>query len=179
MDPCFLPHLPRRSSQIQQLRFPVNGFALQQRIVNAQKSQFPPGNVDILGFFWLLQDFGIDNHMLGLREIAKELKMETPDVFTDEAFLLSNQFILSTSQVPTTVDMFCCYGPVVANGYGACYNPQADHMVFCVSSFRECASTSSLLLAKALDLALNDMRELCNRCNAEKEGGVKTATPRK
>lgn len=43
--------------------------------------------------------FGIDNHLLGLREIARELKTETPDIFTDETFLLSNQFILSTSQV--------------------------------------------------------------------------------
>ncbi|XP_034164957.2 choline O-acetyltransferase [Pangasianodon hypophthalmus] len=124
---------------------------------------------------------GIDNHLLGLREIARELKMETPDIFTDETYHLSNQFILSTSQVPTSVDMFCCYGPVVANGYGACYNPQAEHILFCVSSFRECVSTSSLLLVKALDQALIDMRELCNRCSAvsQKEGGAKPATPRK
>ncbi|KAJ0067121.1 hypothetical protein NL108_012827, partial [Boleophthalmus pectinirostris] len=40
----------------------------------------------------------IDNHLLGLREIARELKMETPEIFTDEAYLISNQFILSTSQ---------------------------------------------------------------------------------
>ncbi|KAF7705688.1 choline O-acetyltransferase-like isoform X2 [Silurus meridionalis] len=124
---------------------------------------------------------GIDNHLLGLRELARELKMETPDIFTDETYHLSNQFILSTSQVPTTVDMFCCYGPVVANGYGACYNPQAEHVLFCVSSFRECVSTSSLLLVKALDQALIDMKELCNRCSpvSQKEGGAKTATPRK
>lgn len=42
---------------------------------------------------------GIDNHLLGLREIAKELKMETPDIFADETYKRSNQFILSTSQV--------------------------------------------------------------------------------
>lgn len=41
----------------------------------------------------------IDNHLLGLREMAKELKMEKPDIFTDETYLASNQFILSTSQV--------------------------------------------------------------------------------
>lgn len=41
----------------------------------------------------------IDNHLLGLREIAHELKMETPEIFKDEAYLISNQFILSTSQV--------------------------------------------------------------------------------
>lgn len=41
----------------------------------------------------------IDNHLLGLREIAQELKMEKPELFRDEAYLISNQFILSTSQV--------------------------------------------------------------------------------
>ncbi len=42
---------------------------------------------------------GIDNHLLGLREIAKEMKIETPDLFSDETYLISNHFILSTSQV--------------------------------------------------------------------------------
>lgn len=41
----------------------------------------------------------IDNHLLGLREIAQELKMEKPELFRDEAYLICNQFILSTSQV--------------------------------------------------------------------------------
>ncbi|KAI1886867.1 hypothetical protein AGOR_G00200210 [Albula goreensis] len=88
----------------------------------------------------------IDNHLLGLREIAQEMKTEKPEIFTDETYLMSNQFILSTSQVPTTVEMFCCYGPVVPNGYGACYNPQADHIIFCVSSFRESTETCSAVL---------------------------------
>uniref|UniRef100_A0AAR2KPS9 Choline O-acetyltransferase n=1 Tax=Pygocentrus nattereri TaxID=42514 RepID=A0AAR2KPS9_PYGNA len=124
---------------------------------------------------------GIDNHLLGLREIAKELKMDTPDVFTDETYQLGHQFILSTSQVPTTVDMFCCYGPVVPNGYGACYNPQAEHILFCVSSFRECTATSSLVLVKALEQALMDMKDLCNKCHtgSREKGAAKPATPRK
>lgn len=42
---------------------------------------------------------GTDNHLLGLREIAKEMKMETPDLFSDETYHISNHFILSTSQV--------------------------------------------------------------------------------
>lgn len=49
---------------------------------------------------------GIDNHLLGLWEIARELKMETPDIFTDETYLLSNQFILSTSQVRASLLIF-------------------------------------------------------------------------
>lgn len=41
----------------------------------------------------------IDNHLLGLLRTASELKMEKPDIFCDETYLASNQFILSTSQV--------------------------------------------------------------------------------
>lgn len=41
-----------------------------------------------------------DNHLLGLREIAHELKIEKPEIFKDEGYVISNQFILSTSQVP-------------------------------------------------------------------------------
>ncbi|XP_061611847.1 choline O-acetyltransferase-like [Phyllopteryx taeniolatus] len=106
----------------------------------------------------------IDNHLLGLLKSAKELNMERPEIFCDETYLASNQFILSTSQVPTTVEMFCCYGPVVPNGYGACYNPQPDHIIFCVSSFWESTQTSSAVFVKALNEGLLEIRDLCDTC---------------
>uniref|UniRef100_A0AAV2JMW8 Choline O-acetyltransferase n=1 Tax=Knipowitschia caucasica TaxID=637954 RepID=A0AAV2JMW8_KNICA len=109
----------------------------------------------------------IDNHLLGLREIARELKMETPEIFKDEAYLISNQFILSTSQVPTTVEMFCCYGPVVPGGYGACYNPQSDYIIFCISSFADSPHTCSVDFCRAVEQALRDMRELCDTSTSE------------
>uniref|UniRef100_A0A3Q2Z7N1 Choline O-acetyltransferase n=1 Tax=Hippocampus comes TaxID=109280 RepID=A0A3Q2Z7N1_HIPCM len=102
----------------------------------------------------------IDNHLLGLLKSAKELNMERPEIFCDETYLASNRFILSTSQVPTAVEMFCCYGPVVHNGYGACYNPQPDHIVFCVSSFWESTQTSSAVFVKALNEGLLEIRDL-------------------
>ncbi|XP_039991711.1 choline O-acetyltransferase-like [Xiphias gladius] len=108
----------------------------------------------------------IDNHLLGLLRISKELNMEKPEIFCDETYLASNQFILSTSQVPTTVEMFCCYGPVVPNGYGACYNPRSDHIIFCVSSFWENTETSSAVFVKALNEGLLEIRDLCNRSSA-------------
>uniref|UniRef100_A0A8L0DM52 Choline O-acetyltransferase n=1 Tax=Oncorhynchus mykiss TaxID=8022 RepID=A0A8L0DM52_ONCMY len=108
---------------------------------------------------------GIDNHLLGLREISQEIHMEMPEIFTDETYVASNQFILSTSQVPTTVEMFCCYGPVVPNGYGCCYNPQADHLLFSVTSFHGSTETSSAVFIKALDEGLVEMRDLCKTSN--------------
>ncbi|XP_042648204.1 choline O-acetyltransferase isoform X2 [Tyto alba] len=41
----------------------------------------------------------IDNHLLGLREVAREHLKELPEIFTDETYLTSNRFILSTSQL--------------------------------------------------------------------------------
>ncbi|XP_065152679.1 choline O-acetyltransferase [Paramisgurnus dabryanus] len=120
----------------------------------------------------------IDNHLLGLREVAKELKIETPELFTDPTYLTSIQFMLSTSQVPTTEKMFCCYGPVVPNGYGACYNPQADHIIFCVSSFHDSAETNSDLFVKTLDGCLMEMQDLCRKCNIQATPEKKAGTPK-
>uniref|UniRef100_A0A3Q3WW21 Choline O-acetyltransferase n=1 Tax=Mola mola TaxID=94237 RepID=A0A3Q3WW21_MOLML len=115
----------------------------------------------------------IDNHLLGLREIARELKMEKPKIFKDEAYCISNQFILSTSQVPTTVEMFCCYGPVLPNGYGVCYNPQSDYIIFSVSSFCESLQTCSAEFVKCLEQGLLDIRDLCNKCNTDSHSAAK------
>ncbi|CAI9571045.1 unnamed protein product, partial [Staurois parvus] len=41
----------------------------------------------------------IDNHLLALRELAREHFKELPEIFTDDLYLISNRFILSTSQV--------------------------------------------------------------------------------
>ncbi|NP_034021.1 choline O-acetyltransferase [Mus musculus] len=104
----------------------------------------------------------IDNHLLALRELARDLCKEPPEMFMDETYLMSNRFILSTSQVPTTMEMFCCYGPVVPNGYGACYNPQPEAITFCISSFHGCKETSSVEFAEAVGASLVDMRDLCS-----------------
>ncbi|KPP60927.1 choline O-acetyltransferase-like, partial [Scleropages formosus] len=91
----------------------------------------------------------VDNHLLGLREIAQEMNMEKPDIYSDETYFISNQFILTTSQVPITAEMFCCYGLVVPNGYGVCYNPQSDYIIFSVSSFQDGKETCSSGFVKA------------------------------
>lgn len=64
-------------------------------------------------------------------------------------------------QVPTTLDMFCCYGPVVPNGYGACYNPQSEAILFCVSSFKDSDETCSKTFVKHLEACLLEMESLC------------------
>lgn len=46
---------------------------------------------------------GIDNHLLGLRELARESTGELPPVFTDATYKQMIEFKLSTSQVLTTL----------------------------------------------------------------------------
>ncbi|XP_067876411.1 choline O-acetyltransferase [Heterodontus francisci] len=109
----------------------------------------------------------VDNHLLGLREMAKELKIELPKLFTDKTYLMSNHFTLSTSQVPTTTEAFLFYGPVVPDGYGASYNPHLDHIIFCISCFNNCKETSSAMFAKAMEKSFREMKDLCVKCNTK------------
>ncbi len=71
---------------------------------------------------------GTDNHLLALREIAKEMKMETPDIFSDETYHISNHFILSTSQVRAVYDIN------TIQLRGTCkYGLPCSEFVFCIS----------------------------------------------
>jgi len=60
------------------------------------------------------------------------------------------------------------YGPVVPDGYGCSYNPQADSVVFCASSFRSCATTNTEKFVNELDSSLIQVSELLkNRRQSE------------
>nr|AUN27677.1 choline O-acetyltransferase [Lineus ruber] len=108
---------------------------------------------------------GLDIHLLGLREMAVELNRPTPPIFQDNTYLSSNKFVLSTSQVPTTMDAFIGYGPVVPNGYGAAYNPVDGRIVVCVSSFNGCEETNSEMFSMSLESSLMQMHEICLKTN--------------
>lgn len=56
-----------------------------------------------------------------------------------------------------------CFGPVVSNGYGVCYNPMNDHINFAVSSFNTCKETNAARLTQAVEDALLDMRTLLDQ----------------
>ena len=53
--------------------------------------------------FQTILGHGVDCHLLGLRELAAELGLPTPDIFTDPTYLKSNHFTLSTSQVSRSI----------------------------------------------------------------------------
>ena len=72
-------------------------------------------------------------------------------------------------QVPTTMDAFMGYGPVVPEGYGASYNPHKDFILFCISSFKSCGDTQSDFFAFTLESSLMQMYELCMKLQAKAE----------
>lgn len=53
-----------------------------------------------------------------------------------------------------------CFGPVVPDGYGVCYNPMDAHINFAVSAFNSCQDTNATRLAQALEDAMLDMKTL-------------------
>ncbi|CAG5122644.1 unnamed protein product [Candidula unifasciata] len=103
---------------------------------------------------------GIDRHLLGLRLIAQENGLEVPEIFTDPAYKKSTHYNLSTSQVASKYKAFLCFGPVVPDGYGLCYNPQDDQLIISISSFHSSPHTNSDLFSSSLSQSLLDMQTL-------------------
>ena len=59
------------------------------------------------------------------------------------------------------MDAFMCYGPVVPDGYGVCYNPHPQEMVVAITSFNSCGETRSDYFAFTLESTFMQMKELC------------------
>ncbi|KAF5300477.1 hypothetical protein FQA39_LY02276 [Lamprigera yunnana] len=110
---------------------------------------------------------GIDIHLLGLREAAKDTSptamSELPELFKDETYRLANTFLLTTSQVSTSTDSFMGYGPVEPNGYGASYNPKSNSIVFCISAFWSSQTTSTSRFTQALEESLISLQQLLTK----------------
>uniref|UniRef100_A0A8C2DBV3 Carnitine O-acetyltransferase n=1 Tax=Cyprinus carpio TaxID=7962 RepID=A0A8C2DBV3_CYPCA len=102
----------------------------------------------------------IDRHLLGLKLQAIEDLAALPEIFMDTSYAVARHFNLSTSQVPAKTDCVMCFGPVVPDGYGVCYNPMDAHINFAVSAFNSCQDTNATRLAQALEDALLDMKTL-------------------
>ncbi|KAJ3605172.1 hypothetical protein NHX12_027222 [Muraenolepis orangiensis] len=102
----------------------------------------------------------IDRHLLGLKLQAMEDQVSMPEIFTDPGYAAAMNFKVSTSQVPAKSDCVMCFGPVVPDGYGLCYNPKDEHINLAVSSFNGCPDTDTGRMAGAVEAALLDMRML-------------------
>ncbi|XP_011299476.1 carnitine O-acetyltransferase-like [Fopius arisanus] len=103
---------------------------------------------------------GVDRHLFGLKMIAKEQNIDLPALYSDVGFTRSCHWNLTSSQVPFKSASFMCYGPVVEDGYGCCYNPRADEIFFACSSFNSCCETRTKEFADTLRQVLCDMKDI-------------------
>lgn len=58
-----------------------------------------------------------------------------------------------------------CYGPVVPDGYGVCYNPHPNKMTVCITSFKSYSETRSDYFGFTLESSFLQMHELCVKAN--------------
>lgn len=107
-----------------------------------------------------IQGFGVDRHLLGLKLAAAELNYEVPTIFNDPGYIRSSHMRISTSQVAAKSEAFMCYGPLVCDGYGCCYNPRKNEIIIGVSAFHSCKETSAAEFAKALIQSFDDMHNM-------------------
>ncbi|KAL7294320.1 hypothetical protein TKK_0012331 [Trichogramma kaykai] len=105
---------------------------------------------------------GVDRLFFGLKMIAKEEQIKLPEFFSDISYTKSTYFTLTSSQVAYKTASFMCYGPVVPNGYGCCYNPRSDDIFFACSSFKGCLETSTQKFADTLKQSLIRMIKLAD-----------------
>lgn len=110
-----------------------------------------------------LQGKGVDRHLLGLKLMALENNIPVPDFYKTPGIAKSAHFHLSTSQVASKYEAFMCYGPLVANGYGCCYNPRANDMIFAVSSWKTNEETDTMKFSVSLKESLQSMFDLLSR----------------
>uniref|UniRef100_A0A7N6C0S5 Choline/carnitine acyltransferase domain-containing protein n=1 Tax=Anabas testudineus TaxID=64144 RepID=A0A7N6C0S5_ANATE len=103
---------------------------------------------------------GIDRHLLGLKLQAIEQGLSIPKIFMDTAYGLATHWKLRTGQVPANTDSVMCFGPLVPDGYAACYNPQADHVHFSIIAFNCCEDTNAERFAHTLKDTLCQLQEL-------------------
>ncbi|CAB1321883.1 unnamed protein product [Coregonus sp. 'balchen'] len=102
----------------------------------------------------------IDRHLLGLKLQAIEELTSMPEIFMDTAYAVAEHPNLSTSQAGAKTDCVMCFGPLVPDGYGVCYNPMADHINIAITAFNSCEETHAANFGRAVKKALRDMRSL-------------------
>ncbi|XP_028395002.1 carnitine O-acetyltransferase-like [Dendronephthya gigantea] len=101
-----------------------------------------------------------DRHFFGLKMIAVESGMDLPEFFMDKTFKHALHFNMSTSQIGSKYDIVACFGPVVPDGYGICYNPQSNCVRYTVTAFNSNAQTDSVKMGEAVQRSFDEIGTL-------------------
>ncbi|XP_074599176.1 choline O-acetyltransferase-like [Brevipalpus obovatus] len=116
---------------------------------------------------YTVDGYGPDNHLLGLREMAKKNGQELPLLFREKAYKEYLNFKLSTSQLVYDKVLLVGYGAVVPDGYGCSYRLNSNSIIFCITSFFSSPDTGSNYFAASLEGSLLQMRELCAKIKSK------------
>lgn len=108
-----------------------------------------------------------DRHLLGLKLIALENKIELPDLYKDVSYQRACHYFISSSQVSSKFEAVTSYGPLVADGYGCCYNILEHKLMFGISCYNSCKETSTRLFAENLEQSLLDCQSLLSKINSK------------
>jgi len=100
---------------------------------------------------------GCDRHLLGLRILQMESGENPSEIFTDNSYVVSTSFFLSTSNMPATF-YFPGFGPVKVDGYGICYGIRDTEIVALITSRVSGNETSSSRFREAFTEAFIEIR---------------------
>ena len=103
---------------------------------------------------------GVDRHLLGLQLIAQENDLATPNFFDDPAYQTSIRHRISSSQVSGKAEAVVCFGPLVMDGYGCCYNIREHDLLFGLSCMKSCEETNVKIFKEAMEQSLLEMHDL-------------------
>ena len=101
-----------------------------------------------------------DRHLLGLKLIAIDNKIDLPELYNDSGFKKLCHFYISSSQISSKFEACTAYGPLVEDGYGAAYNIMENRIMFGLSAFNSHKDTSAKLFGSHIRQALIDCQSL-------------------
>jgi carnitine O-acetyltransferase len=102
----------------------------------------------------------VDRHLLGLRLAARELGLPPPAFFADKGFTESTTFRLSTSSIGMAHQTYPCFGPVVADGFGVCYNLRPTELLAGVTCYTAGTGHTAAQFGAVLADVLRDLRRV-------------------
>eukprot|EP01138_Halocafeteria_seosinensis_P008104 gb/GECG01008282.1/.p1 GENE.gb/GECG01008282.1/~~gb/GECG01008282.1/.p1 ORF type:complete len:676 (+),score=73.15 gb/GECG01008282.1/:1-2028(+) len=110
------------------------------------------------------QGKGIDRHLYGLMNIAKEEQIDPlPELFHSKGFRESSTWRLSTSNAGIPALQRFGYGPVSPDGYGVGYMVHPEKLMFDITAFRKCETRpmDAKEYAAALRESFEEMERMC------------------
>ncbi|KAM8715752.1 hypothetical protein ACLKA7_002748 [Drosophila subpalustris] len=114
-----------------------------------------------------MQGHAVDRHLFGLKQMAREHAMPLPEFFCSQGYVKSSNFRVLSSQVGSPHDGFMAFGPPTAEGYGCCYNPRENDVIFAIASWRLKPKICATRYGKAIELALAEMGQLMLEADAD------------